>query len=186
MLDIKKALEVLKNGGVIAHATDTCYGLACDVFNSRALARLYKIKGMSVHKPISILVSSLREAMRYGFFNKTALAAARARWPGPFTIIVKRKKTLSKFFNPKSKTVGIRVPGDALSKKLAVLLGRPITTTSANISGKPPAYSANAVKKQFARQKLKPDFILDSGRLKKTPPSTVIDFSTGKIVIVRA
>lgn len=183
--DFNKAISVLLKGGVVAHATDTCYGFACDVFNRRALASLYKLKRMSQSKPVSILVADLKMAEKYGFFNKTALKLAKAYWPGALTIIVKRKKSLPTFFNPGVKTVGIRVPNHKLSLDLAKKLGRPITTTSANISGQLSPYSVSAMKKQFHNQKLRPDFILNSGQLKRNLPSTIIDASGKKIRIVR-
>lgn len=181
--DFKKAVDVLKNGGVGIHATDTCYGFACDAFNRRALARLYKLKKMAVNKPISILVADLKMAKKYGVFNKIALKLAKKYWPGALTIIVKRKKTLPDFFNPGTKTVGIRVPNDKLSRQLAKKSGRPITTTSANISGQPSPYSVSAIKKQFYGQKIQPDFILDSGKLPPNPPSTIVS-AMGKVIKV--
>ncbi|MBI2638884.1 threonylcarbamoyl-AMP synthase [Candidatus Peregrinibacteria bacterium] len=182
---LQKALNKLRTGGVIAHATETCYGFACDAFSKRALVSLYKIKKMSLQKPVSIMVHSLTMAKKYGVFSKKALIFAKKYWPGPLTIIVKRKNTLPKFFNPGIKTIGIRVPAHALSIKLIKAFGRPLTTTSANISGQPPPYSVSAIQKQFRSRKLKPDFILDSGRLKKNPPSTIIDISQKTPKIIR-
>lgn len=183
--DIKKALKILKSGGVIAHATETCYGFACDVFNSPALAGLYKLKRMPLSKPVSILVSDFAMAKKYGVFNYLAQKLAKKYWPGPFTIIVKRKKSLPKFLNSGCKTVGFRVPAHKLSLELVRKFGSPLTTTSANISGLASPYSVAAIKKQFRRSKLKPDFILNSGKLKKNLPSTVIDVSKRKIKILR-
>lgn len=183
--NLKKAIDVLKTGGIVAHATDTCYGFACDIFNKSALERLYKLKQMSREKPVSILVADLRMARRLGFFNKTALMLARKYWPGPFTIIVKRKKSLPSFFNPRTRTVGIRIPKHALSQELSRRFGGPLTTTSANISGKPSLYSASAIHAQFKHRHMKPDFILDSGKLTKNPPSTIIDVSGNILKIIR-
>lgn len=180
-----KALSILHRGGIIAHATETCYGFACDIFNKRALARLYQIKKMSYKKPVSIMVSNLAMARKYGVFNKIALRLAKKYWPGPLTIIVKRKKTLPPFFNPGTKTIGIRCPAHKLSRELVKKFGSPLTTTSANISGQPSPYSVSAIKKQFQLQKFKPDFILNSGRLKKNPPSTIVDISGGVLKILR-
>lgn len=180
-----EALAVLRAGGVIAHATETCYGFACDSTNRSALARLYRIKKMSHSKPVSILVWSLEEAEKYGIFSVAAKKLAKKYWPGPLTLIVKRKKTLPVFLNPGHKTVGIRVPAHALSRKLAQKLGRPITTTSANISSMPSPYSVYAIRRQFRGQKLKPDFILDSGRLSKNSPSTILDVTGKKPKIIR-
>lgn len=180
-----KALDSLRRGGVIAHATETCYGFACDIFNRRALTSLYKIKKMPSQKPVSILVSDFASAKKYGKFSPMAQKLAKKYWPGPLTIIVKRKKSLPSFLNPGIKTIGIRVPAHVLSIKLVKAFGGPLTTTSANISGKPSPYSISAIKKQFYGKKLKPDFILNSGRLKKNPPSTIIDISQKTPKIIR-
>lgn len=182
---IEQAVKILKTGGVIVHATETCYGFACDIFNKRALIRLYKIKQMDFDKPISILVDSLEMATKFGIFNKKALKLAKKHWPGPLTIIVKRKKTLPVFLNPNSKTIGIRIPGHKLSLELAQKFKSPLTTTSANISSLPSPYSVSAIKKQFKGQKFQPDFILNSGKLYKNPPSTIVDCSGKNLKILR-
>ncbi len=183
--NVTKALAVLRRGGVIAHATETCYGFACDIFNRRALASLYKIKKMSLRKPVSIMVHNLAMAKKYGAFSKKALLLAKKYWPGPLTIIVRRKNTLPKFLNPGAKTIGIRVPAHALSIALAKSFCSPLTTTSANISGMPSPYSVSAIQKQFRGRKFKPDFVLNSGRLKKNLPSTIIDISQKTPKIIR-
>lgn len=184
--NVQKAVEVLKKGGVVSHATDTCYGFAADIFNEAAVEKVYNLKQMQRSKPISILVSSLEEAQEYGLFNKQALGLAQQFWPGALTIIVKRKKKLPKWINPGGKTVGIRVPGDSISCNLAKQLGGPITTTSANITTLPSPYSVSAIKKQFVGQNLKPDFYLDSGRLSvANPPSTIVDCTSKEMKIIR-
>lgn len=181
----EKAISILSAGGVIAHATDTCYGFACDIFNEDALKRLYKLKQMDCEKPVSILVADLEMAKKYGIFSKTALALAKKHWPGALTIIVKRKKSLPVFLNPKSKTIGFRVPAHKLSLELVKKFGGPLTTTSANISGRPAPYSVSAIKKQFVGRKFRPDFIIDSGILKRNLPSTIIDCSKTSPKIIR-
>lgn len=185
MSKLFNALQILKSGGIIAHATDTCYGFACDITNSRALARLYKIKKMDPKKPVSILVSGLPMAKQFGYFSRSAKALAKKYWPGPLTIIVCRKKSLPSFLNPGYKTIGFRVPRHRLSLELVRHFGLPLTTTSANISCLASPYSVSAIKKQFRSQKFKPDFYLDSGRLKKNPPSAIIDMSGRKPKIIR-
>lgn len=182
---LNKAILVLKGGGVIAHATDTCYGFACDTFNKDAINRLYRIKKMDNEKPVSIIVSDLAMAKHFGIFNKKALELAKKHWPGALTIIVKRKKSLPAFLNPTAKTIGFRVPKHKLSLELVKKLARPITTTSANISGQLSPYSVSAIKKQFAGNKLKPDFVIDSGRLPKNAPSTIVDCSKSTVKVLR-
>lgn len=165
---------------MIAHATDTCYGFACDALNRRALARLYKLKKMSCSKPLSIMVADLKMAKQYGIFNKSAEKLAKKYWPGALTIIVKRKKSLPHFLNLGLKTIGIRVPDHKLSLELIRRFNKPLITTSANISGRPSPYSISAIHKQFRSQKLKPDFIINSSRLKRNPPSTIVDMTGRK------
>lgn len=142
---------------------------------------------MSKSKPVSILVHSLSAAQKYGFFNTRAKKLARKFWPGPLTIIVKRKKTLPGFLNPGAKTVGFRVPGHTISRTLSKLLDRPITTTSANISKESSVYSIPELKKQFHNSKTQPNLILDSGRIPRRPASTAVDSSTsgGDIRLIR-
>lgn len=184
-LNIEKALIVLHKGGVIAHATETCYGFACDATNKKALSRLYRLKQMHRTKPVSILVNSLKTARKYGVFNKRAVALAKKYWPGPLTIVVKRKKSLPAFFNPGIKTIGIRVPGHLLSLNLARHFGKPLITTSANISGKSSLYSIAVIKRQFKNQKLQPDLYIESGIIKKNLPSTIVEVIGREIKIIR-
>lgn len=185
MQAIEKALTILREGGVVVHATETCYGFTCDIFNKKALKRLYTLKQMPKTKPVSIMVGSFKQAQKYGYFSKEARKLAKKYWPGPLTIIVKRKKTLPDFLNPKVKTIGIRVPDHKLSLELIKKFKTPLVTTSANISGKPSLYSVFAIKKQFAKQRIKPDFYINSGKIKKHAPSTIVDMLKDKINLVR-
>lgn len=181
-----EAIKVLRNDGIVAHPTDTCYGFAASIFSQKAIEKLYKLKKMSRTKPVSILVSSVQEAKQYGFWNKKAEALARKFWPGPLTIVVKRKKSLPRWLNPLSKTIGIRLPRHAFSRALVKKLGCPVTTTSANIAGKASPYSVSEIRKQFKNQTMKPDLIFDSGLLDpKNLPSSVVDTSRKKSKILR-
>lgn len=182
---LNKAVSVLKAGGVVVHATETCYGLACDAFDKDALRKLYRLKNMDFKKPISIIVSDLKMAKKYGVFSAKALTLAKKHWPGPLTIVVKRKASLPAHLNQSAKTIGFRVPAHKFSLNIVRLLKGPITTTSANISGEPSPYSISAVKKQFRGRKLKPDFFINEGKLKKNPPSTVVDYSQKTPKILR-
>ncbi len=184
--DIEQAVKVLLEGGVVAHATDTCYGFACDVFNERALVKLYALKEMSEYKPVSILVSSLAEAEGYADFDDESRVLAQQYWPGALTLVLPRKYTLPTFLNKQYKSVGIRVPDHELSLRLTQLLGRPITTTSANVTMLPSPYTAKAIREQFKDRKIKPDFILDSGILSsENLPSTIIDMTLRQPQIIR-
>lgn len=181
---LKKSAAVLKRGGVIAHPTDTCYGLAADIFSKKGLKKLYSLKKMSFNKPVSIIVSSKKQAYRYGKFNALAKKSSKKYWPGPLTIIVQRKPLLSRFLNPSSKTIGIRFPEHKFSVSIVKVFGKPITTTSANVTSLKSSYCVKEILAQFKTNK--PELIIDGGILnRKTKPSTIADVSSGKIVLIR-
>ena len=183
--DITHAINVLRNGGIIAHATETCYGFACDPFNEKALARLYALKKMAHTKPVALLVPDLKTAEQFGVFTPNARELAQKYWPGPLTIIVKRKKELPSFLNPGTPTIGMRVPDHELSLDFVKAFGGPLVTTSANITTQPSPYSAEEIKAQFKNEKLKPNFVIDSGVIPYNPPSTIVDCTSVTPVVIR-
>ena len=113
---ISRAVEVLRNGGVVMHPTETCYGLAVDVFNEKALEKLYRLKGRDADKPLSILVDSVGMAQEYGLFSEKAGELARKYWPGALSIVVPRKKSLSEFLNKGHDFVSIRNSSEIFEK----------------------------------------------------------------------
>ncbi|MEK7146272.1 MAG: L-threonylcarbamoyladenylate synthase [Patescibacteria group bacterium] len=178
---LQEAVKVLHQGGVVAHATETCYGLAVDVFNRKGIQALYALKKMPFTKPVTLLVRDLDEAQQYGEFSTTALKLALQYWPGPLTLVVPRKNTLPQWINPGEKTVGFRVSSNKKAKELVEAFGAPLSTTSANISGLAQAYSIQ----EMEAQGLKPDFILDSGKLGEQSPSTVVEVLSEATRVIR-
>ena len=176
---IEEAVNVLLEGGIVAHPTDTCYGLAVDITNSTALGRLYERKGMDAKKPVSILVSSLEEAKKYAEFSKLALRFAREFWPGPLTLVLPRKEKAPDFLNPVSDGIGLRVIKEPVTNALLNAFGGALTTTSANRHGENSPYSVNDIS-------MEPDLIIDVGELRhREKPSTVISICGDKAVTLR-
>ena len=182
---IEKACEVLSAGGVVMHPTETCYGLAVDVFNDRALQKLYELKRMSEDKPVSIMVASVEEARDFVEFSDLAERIAEKFWPGPLTLVLPRKKTLPDFFNPGIETVGVRVPYNEFCLELLKQYGKPLSTTSANISGEKEVYRVEDYLKQVEGSELKPDLIIDGGELPKKKPSTVLEILNEDVKFLR-
>lgn len=178
-MDFTGAVKTLREGKVVAHATETCYGLAADIFSHNAVLRLYEMKKMNLDKPVSILCGSLEEAKKYGEFSDLAVGLAEKYWPGPLTIVVPRTAALPKWINPGISTIGIRVSSNETTRQLVEGFAGPITTTSANIHGEPQAYSVD----EFAE--LKPDFILNSGRIPQNSPSTIVEMIGDELKIIR-
>lgn len=178
---IVTAVKTLHEGGVVAHPTETCYGLATDIFQRGAVQKLYALKKMPFTKPVSILVRDLDDAKRYGVFSPLAQKLATKYWPGPLTIIVPRTEALPKWVNFEMETVGFRVSSNKYARKLIEAFKSPLTTTSANLTTLPQAYSVQ----DFLDQGLKPDFVIDGGKIGEEPPSTIVEVIDDSVKIIR-
>jgi L-threonylcarbamoyladenylate synthase len=167
---IAKAVAILSSGGIVVYPTETCYGIGADATSDDAVKKVIRIKKRDKGKKISIAFSDLKMAKRYVVMTKRAEKLAKAFMPGPLTLIVESKG---------KKKVGFRVPDNNLVRRIIKKLGKPITTTSANISGKGELYKIRDVVKAFSG---KADLILDAGNLPRKKPSTVFDTTNMKIL----
>jgi L-threonylcarbamoyladenylate synthase len=181
----ERAAEILKSGGVVMHTTETCYGLSADIFNEEALRKVYLLKKMDGKKPVSIMVRSFEEAKMYAEFSEGAVRLAKRFWPGPLTIILPKKDSLPVFFNRGEESVGIRCPDSAISRNIMEVFNGPLTTTSANITGKPECYTVEAYLKQLKGEDFVPDLIIDSGKSAGNLPSTIVKQEGEKFIYVR-
>lgn len=184
-----EALSILKNGGVIAHATETCYGLACDLSNGKAVERLFAIKDRPMTQAVSALFESTDQAKSYVEWNELADELAAKHLPGPLTMIMTMRNDAPKklFATPEgTKTIGVRISSHTTAQALVEAFGSPLSTTSANVHGEPNPYSAQDIIDQYQDKALLPDLLLDDGTIPPNDASTVIDISTGKIVVLRA
>lgn len=179
--NLTNSVKTLHKGGVVAHPTETCYGLAVDIFQRKALTHLYSLKKMHLDKPVSILVRDLEEAQEYGIFSPTALKLTLLYWPGALTLVVPRTEFLPYWVNPGHKTIGIRLSSHKITHQLVEAFGGPLTTTSANIHGKPQAYAVQ----DFLDQGLQPDYTWDCGRIGEQMPSTIAEVQGDEIKILR-
>jgi len=174
---IKKAARIIKSGGLVIYPTETCYGLAADATNARAVRKVFTVKDRPTGKPLPIIVSSARMMEKYGKMTRLVRALAGKFMPGPLTIVTDKKKTVPKILNPDS--IAFRISSHKIASKLALAAAGPITATSANISGRQPIYDAKNLIKVFDSRV---DMILDCGKLKKVKPSTYVDARSGKIL----
>ncbi len=186
---VNLALQYLKSGKAVVYPTDTAYGLGVDATNVAAVKRLYKIKGRSFRKPMHVIVSGFQMAKKYAKFDKTAERMFKKFMPGPLTLILDfRFKILDlgmKLLSAGTETIGVRMPDNRIALSLVKKLGKPITTTSANLAGGQTPYSVEESLKQFRNKKYQPDLYLDAGELPKVQPSTMVRVENGKIEILR-
>lgn len=169
--NLKKIRQVINQGGIIIYPTDTLYGLGADIFNKKAIKRIFQIKGRNSKKPISVMVSSIAEIKKLAYLNKKQEEIIGGLLPGPFTVILKKKKIVSDLITAGSQKVGIRIPDSKFCQRLAKNL--PITTTSANLSGQKPTLNFKKLVKMFGK---KIDLIVKGQNL-SGKPSTIIDLT---------
>jgi L-threonylcarbamoyladenylate synthase len=178
---LQHAVDVLHHNGLVAFPTDTVYGLAAMPFNQESVRRLYVVKGRKNTKAIALLLSRLSDIENLSSNpSPMALRLAEAFWPGPLTLVVPKHPDLPKSITPLP-TVGLRIPDHPIAIEL---LGRtgPLAVTSANLSGENNAHTAQEV---FAQLKGRIHLIIDGGPTPGKAPSTVVDCSGEKPVILR-
>ena len=173
-----KAVKILKSGGVVAFPTETVYGLGALLTNKRAIRKIYRLKHRPSHKPLQVLVASLKQAKLLGRFDKKVEDFAKRRWPGPLTLIVRKTKLVPQLITGGSDKVGLRIPNHRTTLNLIRKCG-PIVATSANVTGELPALSAKEVEEKLPGL----DYILP-GRVKTGKASKVID-ATNNYKILR-
>ena len=180
---IAAAVDVLRRGGIVAYPTDTLYGLAVDPRSDAAVDRVFAVKERERSAAVALIAADVRQAQDAGTFGASELALARAFWPGPLTIVVPAASDLSKRLSGDFTTVGVRVPAHAVARALAEAFGTCITATSANVSGAPPAMTADEV---AAALDGLIDGVLDAGPVPGGPPSTIVEFADGRPVLRRS
>ncbi len=182
--EISKVIRVLKNGGLIIYPTDTVYGLGCDITNTKALERIARLKGMKLEKTnLSFICHDLSNLSDYvkQIDTRTFKVLKRAL-PGPYTFILPGAKSLPKAFK-KKKTVGIRVPDNAIAIAIVKALGNPIVSTSIHDEDSILEYTTDP---ELILEKWHDlvDLVIDGG-YGDNVPSTVIDFSNENPEIIR-
>lgn len=182
----RKVVATLKRGGLIIYPTDTCYGLGADATNGVAIDKLMAFKGEREGKPVAVAVSDLAMAEEYVFFDEKARALVKKYLPGPLTLACPGKHKTDPRLESSEGTLGVRIPNQPLILAIITALGKPITTTSANISGGASPYSYFSWEKETPQERRAlVDLFLDAGELPFSPPSTVVDVSSGEIKIIR-
>ena len=177
---IMRTGAALRRGSVIAVPTDTVYGLAADATNNEAVRRLFEAKKREKDKPVPIFVDGMERAKRVAFIEEKALEdMLKKKWPGAFTAILYARKIVSPLARGRGGlTVGVRVPDHRFLRDVIRAFGKPVTGTSANLSGLRPATTAE----KFSSRAI--DMIIDGG-ICDGAPSTVVDFTVTPPAIIR-
>ena len=177
---LAEAAAIVANGGVICYPTDTLYGLGCDPLSTEAVRRTKEAKGRGA-KPMPILVKDLETAKRFAYVSDRAKRLAQRFWPGPLTMVLKARDGLPAILVPEGK-VGVRSPRHPVCLDLLELCSGGLVGTSANLAGRTPATTAEAVLNQLGARV---DLVLDGGPVPLGLASTVVDLTQSNFVIIR-
>ncbi|WP_342331528.1 L-threonylcarbamoyladenylate synthase [Pedobacter sp. FW305-3-2-15-E-R2A2] len=182
---IEQAVEVLKKGGIIIYPTDTVYGLGCDITNQKAIEKICRLRGIKPEKAnFSFICSDLRHISDYiKPIDTTTFRVLKKALPGPFTFIFNANNNVPKLLSSNKKTVGIRVPDNAIAREIVLLLGNPILSTSIKDDDELIEYSTDP---ELIHEKYedKVDLVIDGG-YGDNEPSTVVDCTSGEFEIIR-
>jgi len=174
---LERAARLVKKGEVVVCPTDTGYAFSANALDTRAIAKVFQLKGRAYSNPIHIAVSSIREAEKYALVDETARFIAGRYLPGGLTLVLTRKDTVPSMLVAGLDTIGIRIPDNQVILSLVEMTGLPLTTTSANISGRQGTYSVEEVEAQLGENIRDVALILDQGPLKVRELSTVVDLT---------
>lgn len=180
---IREAVDILRKGGICAYPTETFYGLGVDVTSEAAIKRLFDVKRRDYGNPVAVIVSD-REMLAsiVDEIPEKAKVLMDVFWPGPLTILFQTNEKISRQLTTNTGKIGIRVSSHPIAAALTREFGRPLTTTSANLSGFPPSLNVRHLKSYFGG---KIDAIIDSGELNPSGGSTVVDLTEDKLAVIR-
>ncbi len=179
---IDKVADLLRRGLPVVFPTDTVYGVGVLPFDAAALSKLYAAKGRAAEKGIPVLLGDVADVAHVAGVIPLAAAALMAHfWPGPLTLVVPRRAGLPANLSPDD-TVAVRVPDHAVARALIRAAGGAVAATSANVSGQPPARSADEA---LAELDGRVAAVLDDGLSPGGVASTVVDCTSERPVVLR-
>ncbi|TKB10344.1 L-threonylcarbamoyladenylate synthase [Desulforhopalus sp. IMCC35007] len=177
------AVEHLRQGHIVAFPTETYYGLAVDPDNQSAVERLFALKNRPVDKPLLLLIENTTQLRNLvSMVPQDFKPLMDKHWPGPLTLVFPALDSVSPKITAGSKTVGVRISPHPIAARLVQKFGKPITATSANLSGKPPAKTALEISTMFVSDI---DFILDGGETTAGLCSTIVGLKGSQLIVIR-
>jgi len=178
--DVSNAIKALKTGNLIVYPTDTLYALGADIFNDDAVKRVFKVKKRPSSNPLSVAVANFDVITKIAYTNDVVKKVVERFLPGPLTIILQKKDSVSNVITSGLDKIAVRIPKNDIALDLLSAFG-PLTVTSANIHGEKTPYVIKEIMMQFSTNI---SVYLDDGRL-DAKPSTIVDLTSEKPTIVR-
>lgn len=181
--NMEPAAEIIRNGGLVAVPTETVYGLAANGLDEAAVRKIYEIKNRSGTKPVSLLVSGMADAEKFcRDIPDSAYLLAEKFWPGPLTMVLRKRPVVPDIVTAGGDTVGVRCPDHLKTLNIIRLAGVPLAAPSANLSGLPSPKDLDGVLRVFNG---KIECAVDGGRCAVGIESTVLDLASDRPRILR-
>jgi L-threonylcarbamoyladenylate synthase len=181
---IQEAAKWILNGGVVALPTDTLYGLAANPFSAEAVARVFAVKGRAAERALPLIAADAAQVTQHlAALSPVAARLAERFWPGPLTLLVPAPRALAREVTGGTGKVGVRVPADAVARAICAASGRPVTATSANVSGEPATASPDDVERTLGDRI---DLLIDTGPTRGGAASTIVDVTGAEPTLIRA
>ncbi len=178
---VHRAVETLREGGIVIYPTDTVYGIGCDLFNKRGIDRIYEIQRRDRKKPLSFVCADLKDISRYARVGDDAYKIMRRLLPGPYTFVLEASRIVPKTILPKRLTTGIRVPDNRICQALVTELGSPIINASVKDENGELLSDPRIIEELFGKRV---DIIIDGGII-AAEPSSVISILDGGVEVIR-
>ncbi|MGA1867125.1 MAG: L-threonylcarbamoyladenylate synthase [bacterium] len=179
---IKQAVHILEQGGIVVYPTDTTYGMGCNIFNKKAVERLYRIKKSDKKKLFSVICSDFSQMSKYAQISNFAYKIMKHCLPGPYTFIMTGTRLLPKVTLTKRKTIGVRMPKNKIMLCLSKEYGEPILNTGISVTMED-TMTVNPIDiEQKYGQEV--DLIIDGGQMPYNE-SSVIAFIDDQIEVIR-
>lgn len=167
---IRKVVEVLAKGGIIAYPTDTYYGIGCDLFNKESIERIYQLKRRPRQQPFSFICSDLKHISEFAQVTNYAYKTMKRLLPGPYTFILEGSRLVPRIMLTRRRTVGIRVPDHAISLAIVHELDHPIISTSATDPSGTILQTPGEIRDKLGHAL---DMIIDCGGVEGRPSSVI-------------
>jgi tRNA threonylcarbamoyl adenosine modification protein (Sua5/YciO/YrdC/YwlC family) len=181
---VRRAAEIVRDGGLIAYPTDSCYALGCHLGDARAVERLRRVRHMDARHNLTLMCRDLSEIAAYAIVDDAQFGLLKRTTPGSYTFILRATREVPRrLAHARRKTIGVRVPGHPVAHALLAELNEPMLSATLLLPGEPlppsdPAEIRAALEHQI-------DLVIDAGSC-GTEPSTVIDLTGAAATVVRA
>lgn len=178
---LQDAVQILREGGVVAYPTDTVYGIGCDLFNKKAIERVYHIKRLPRKKPLSFICSDLKHISEFARVSNLSYRLMKRLLPGAYTFILPATHKVPRLMLTKRRTVGIRVPDNRITLDIVKRLGNPIISTSLKLDEDELLSDPFQIYDEYGKQL---DAVIDGGVM-KSDVSTIVDLTGREPVLIR-